>query len=165
MSLLTKCPTDIQNLLAEFAGHPYVVGSEPSSLFYDKEGVSGYQCEWCYTLDFESELHNYDWPHQALTYKVTGVDGSSINIQGYTFTWNDDDEGTLVPTGPVLQRIVHETIEEDGFCSYWVVLREAVNSSGFGPCLDAGGAFCPIELLLFDDRCTRDRMTWVYFEI
>ena len=168
MSLLTECPTDIQNLLAEFVGHPYVVGSEPSSFFFDTEGASGHQCEWCDTLDFETELQHWGrWPRQALRYKVTGVDRSSINIQGYTFTWDgdDDSENVYVPTGPVLQRQVHETIEEDGFISYWVVLREPVNSSGFGPCLDDEGRFCPIELLVFGGRCKIDRMNEVYFKM
>ena len=171
MSLLTECPTDIQNLLAEFVGHPYVIGSEPNSFFFDKaNGVTRWTTlgKWCDTLDYEIELHfsPYHWPHQALNYKVTGVDGSSIKIQGYTIKWNgdDDSEDVYVPTGPVLQRVVHETIEEDGFISYWVVLREPVNSGGYGPCFDDEGRFCPMELLVFDGRCSTDRMNEVYFE-
>ena len=170
MSLLTVCPTDIQNLVDEFVGHPYVVGSEPSSFFYDNEGVSGHKCEWCETADFESELHNYGWPHQALYYKVTNVDGNTIQLQGYSFHWEDDDDRTTTNNrtttneGPVLQRVVHETIEEDGACSYWVVLR-AVNSIGGGPCYDDQLRYCPIELLMFSDRCCEDRMLQVYFEI
>ena len=167
MSLLTECPTDIQNLLAEFVGHPYVVGSEPRSFFYDKEGVTGHQCYWCETLDYEMELFDSAWPHDALYYKVTGVDGSSINIQGYALFWDGDDESEDVyaPVGPVLERVVHETIEKDGVCSYWVVLRKPVNSGGYGPCLDDEGRFCPIELLVFDGRCSTDRMNEVYFDI
>ena len=170
MSLITVCPTDIQNLVDEFVGHPYVVGSKPRSFFYDSAGVSGNQCEWCETVFNEVELFDYEWPHDALYYKVTGVDRSSINVQGYELVWNDDvDEELhrgyeLVPNGPVLQRVVHETIEEDGTCSYWVVLREAVNSIGGGPCTDDQLRFCPMELLVFDERCSTDRMNEVYFE-
>jgi hypothetical protein len=164
MSLLEQCPTDITNLLDLFSGHPYVVGSEPRSFFYDKEGLSGNQCAWCETLDYEMELFDSEWPHDAVYYKVMDVDGSSINVQGYELVWNDDDEGTLVPTGPVLQRVVHETIEEDGTCSYWVVLREAVNSGGGGPQFDDQLRFCPMELLVFDNYCSDDRMDQVYFE-
>jgi len=168
MSLLEQCPTDITNLLDLFSGHPYVVGSKPRSFFYDSPGISGHQCSWCETVDYEMELFDYEWQHDALYYKVTGVDGSSINVQGYELVWNDeDDEGTLVSTGPVLQRVVHETIEEDGTCSYWVVLREAVNSGGGGPQFDDqlwSIDFCPMELLVFDDYCSKDRMDQLYFE-
>ena len=169
MSLLKECPTDIQQLLAEFVGHPYVVGSEPRSFFYDSEGVSGNKCCWCDTADYEGKLHEWEWPHKDLHYKVTGVDGNTIKLQGYTITWNDDDydEGTLVPNGPVLQRVVHETIEEDGACSYWVVLRNSVGSGGGGPQMDDQLRYCPMELLVFeeeDDRCSVDRMDMVYFQ-
>jgi hypothetical protein len=166
MSLLKECPTDMQNLLAEFVGHPYVVGSEPRSFFFDNNSVSEHNYSWCETLDYEMELFDYEWQHEALYYKVIDVEGNTINVQGCKITWNDDDdEGTLVPTGPVLQRQVHETIEEDGSCSYWVVLRDAVNSGGGGPQMDDQLRFCPIELLVFeDDRCSVDRMNQVYFQ-
>ena len=171
MSLLTECPTDIQNLLAEFVGHPYVVGSEPRSFFFDTAGASGHKYEWGLTWAYETKLHYYAWPYRALFYKVTGVDGSSIKIQGYkclvTYPKGPllEYERSWYPKGPVLERTVHETIEKDGACSYWVVLREPTNSSTYGACLDDEGRFCPMELLVFDvdERCPFKRMIDIYF--
>jgi len=161
MSLLTVCPTDIQNLVDEFVGHPYVVGSEPISYFYDKEGIAGDGCcVWSWTRDCGYPLDQKLWLGDPDYYEVVEVHGNTIGLQPYYY--NDRNERI---NRPVLQRQVHETIEEDGFCSYWVVLREPVNSGGFGPCFDDEGRFCPIELLIFSERCCEDRMLQVYFEI
>ena len=87
MSLLNQCPTDVQNVVSSFSSHPYVVGSVLESFFFDSVGCVN-KCFWCSTNDYEYELRQWEWPHQAFSFMVVADHGNSIDLQAL----DDDDD-------------------------------------------------------------------------
>ena len=150
MSLLSKCPTEIQTLVESFNAHPFQVGTQMyTTTFHDNYGLAtGTKWAWLQTCEWEQELQAIGWKHTSLFYEVVQVAGTEVTLKAYTTELDEqNDEEKDVQVGELLRRNVQHTISEDGTHSWFIVLRNKECSSGGGPQWDDQLRFSPLELL------------------
>ena len=147
MCLLSKCPKDIVELIHEFNKHPFEVGDEMCTEVYDN-GTASPWVGWISTLEFEDELNNNEWQHEALDYEVVRVVGNIVVLQGWRFTYENQIEMFQnVQAGEWIQREVQTYVDSKGVCHWWLVLREPQHSDENGRQRDEDDNYCPVEIM------------------
>ena len=155
-----QCPVVVQDLIIDCNRHPFKIGDEFGPLVYDNIGVSfeyETKCTWIGTSEFGEEIELNGWQHEACEYEIVDVQENTVSLQAFTPEFQDYylfEEGEFdelktprVDIGPVFQREVQTIVDPDGMCSWWIVIREPVNSSGGGPQTDDQLNFSPMEIL------------------
>ena len=161
-----KLPTDLQNLVNDFASHPFKVGAELDLCFWQNQQFNFKGQRWCWleVMEWARELDIMEYKYILEVYydgwRIVSQNGNTVGIQQFTYDMvpssvkgQNFERGTiLTPVGEIFERQVEEAVEEDGKCNYWIVFREAQNSSGGGPQTDDQLRFCPEERFFIDEE-------------
>ena len=118
MSTFKELPEVLQELVLEFAAHPFQVGTRPKHYFYRNES-------WQPVAKWEDDIkYHGNWPHHACDYQVVAVLGDVVHLQ--------DVQGETI-----VREVTTEICDDIWFVS-WIVLRPARENDWV---LDADGNF------------------------
>ena len=130
MSTFEELPRDLQDLVFEFAAHPFQVGTRPKHYYYRNESWQP-AAKWEHHIQFHG-----NWPYHACDYHVVAVFGDLVHLQ--------DVQGETI-----VREVTTEICDDTWFVS-WIVLR-APRENGNDWVLDEDGnyAFYSPEERLF----------------
>ena len=166
MSFFQKLPTDLQNLVNDFASHPFKVGAELTQCFWQNQQFDFHGRRWCWldVMEWQNQLEilEYKYPVHQYNYegwRIVSQNGNTVGIQQFTCDMvpssrkgQNFERSNLTPVGEIFERQAMQEVLEDGKCNYWIVFREALNSGGGGPQTDEQLRFCPEERFFIADE-------------
>jgi len=158
-------PTDLQTLVNDFASHPFKVGAELDLCFWQNQQFNFNGQRWCWldVMEWTQELEIMEYKYILEVYyegwRIVSQNGNTVGIQQFTYDMvpssvkgQNFERSNFTPVGEVFERQAMQEVLEDGKCYYWIVFREAQNSSGGGPQTDDQLRFCPEERFFMADE-------------